>query len=183
MTCIFSNRVEVKHRDPPTSIFGKPFGWVQHASDLARIQVTEQILIYKGCLICLRRTWNVISFLYTACITSVHCKFAYNSVPVIYHQVNILWNFNFYHLSFAILPWNIGISGFYVVYYKGNRDSGSQFFNWKFYLRQGGLSIYGVLKRCTKKVTFRSTLSFGGLISPFDLRVLKSCSKLCNFFH
>jgi len=42
------SRVHVSHLEPPTSIYGKEFGWVQHASDLARIQV--KTIIGVACL-------------------------------------------------------------------------------------------------------------------------------------
>ncbi|KAF6036523.1 hypothetical protein EB796_005176 [Bugula neritina] len=47
-------RMVVVEREPPTTIFGKPFGWVQHGSDLARIQVLREyggIYLDNDCLV------------------------------------------------------------------------------------------------------------------------------------
>ncbi|XP_067946235.1 uncharacterized protein [Watersipora subatra] len=47
-------RIKVVHRDPPTSIFGKEFGWVQHGSDLARIQILREhggIYLDNDCIV------------------------------------------------------------------------------------------------------------------------------------
>ena len=38
-------RVKLVHREMPNSIFGKRAGWIQHVSDLARIQVRLTLLM------------------------------------------------------------------------------------------------------------------------------------------
>jgi len=40
-------RIVLVDREPNATIYGKPYGWIQHAADLARIQVTSSFKLYN----------------------------------------------------------------------------------------------------------------------------------------